>query len=122
MKQFDKSFGDSYREHVFLQHDKVPDVVKLSVTDVMLIESNKVKNKRKHESFSSVKRTFKPEDPEHGANLAELLRWLKPVEDFKVLRFHSMYDAFKGAPSGEQDKDFEERLSTGLKKADYRQY
>ena len=122
LKRFDGAFSGLYREHVFLRHPKVPETIKQSVSDLILIDNDLLKSHKDHSSFPKVKLTFRPKDLEHGATSEELLHWFKQWEDTKVLRFHSMYNTFKEFSPEHRHKDFEQKLSEGIKKADYRQY
>ena len=81
-----------------------------------------LKPRKNHPSFSKVKLTFKPKDLAHGATSDELLEWFMQLKDTKVLRFHSMYNTFKEFSAEHRDPNFEQKLTDGIKKADYRQY
>ena len=107
---------------MFLQHDKVPHIIKQSTSDLILIDSDILKPHKDHSSFAEVKLTLNPKDPAKGATSRELVEWFKQFDETKVLRFHSMYNTFKEFSAEHKDKDFEQKLVDGFKKSDYRQY
>ncbi len=126
IKIFDASFKGHYREHMFLQHPKVPAEIKDSQSPVILIESMLAKNNMYDPRFKNAEYdvTFTPKDVFRGAMSDEILEWFKTpkFEKFHVLRFHSLYGAFAGFLPSHKDLNFNYRLQSGFIHADYRQY
>ena len=107
---------------MFPQNAKVPQNIKQSLSDLILIDSDILKSHKDHSSFSKIKLTYNSKDQEKGATSEEIVEWFKKFEDIKILRFHSMYSTFKEFSAEHKDKDFERKLVDGFKKSDYRQY
>ncbi len=120
VQTFDQHFSGRYREHVFLDHPKVPDSIKSSAVraDTHLIMVDKVYNLI--EVNDSIK-LLMPKSSSRGASVEEIMSWFGAMEQEPVLRLHSLYGAFGGM--GNMDKAFREKLRMALnRKTDYRQY
>jgi len=89
---FYEQFFYVYREHGFLKHPKVPNVVKLSHSSLILIESQ-VSTRRHLANVLGNNNIFTPADLKNGATRAEILSWFTPYRDLPLLRFHSLYGA-----------------------------
>lgn len=124
MTVFDQSLHSSYREHMFLYHPKVPDKVKNSLSDVILVGSNISVSPKFEAEFNKIPLDiiFTPVDGDKGAEPDILKYWLEPYQNYAVLRFHSLYDALKTLPSNDTYAKFDKTLSKAIKTAGYRQY
>ncbi len=125
LTNFDASFKDKYREHMFLQHHKVPDTVKKSLSMFYRIESssfpwNDVIASASEGSYDNPK-IFRPANIQEGATSDEILSWFGSVSD-QVLRFHSLYGAFFKFTSPDENQLFYERVKSGIVPGNYRQY
>jgi len=124
--RFHSTFGDSYREHVFLQHPKVPDLVKQHQSPPMFIKSpstilSNLANQLANENF------FTPSDSMIGASRSEILAWFMGYKDVPVLRFHSLYNAisderFLGVMDNTDDNRLMKKIRIGFRSSTYRQY
>ena len=123
IKTLDKTFPDSYREHMFLKHPKVPESVKNSQSPVYLIESPFASQHKNDPTLRllNIDKTFKPKNKE-GATKDEIIEWFgnSEISKYKVLQFHSLYKAFDILQH--QDGNFVKSLSSGLQSTCFRQY
>ena len=119
---FDKAFAGAYREHMFLKHPLVPSEVLESQTDLIIIKSSAIAGKFDAAMLQGIKYDFLPKDPQTGASSSEILNWLRPLESFKVLRFHSLYKAFSHFDVSHKNATFDNVLKAGLVRGNYRQY
>ncbi len=119
---FDKQFRNAYREHVFLQHRKVPDSVKKSRTATLLISTSGSQVK----DVSGEIRTLTPLNITQGASVEEVIAWFamdKEIASRSILNFHSLYGkVLTGFVSERSYKPVVDKLANAFKKTDYRQY
>lgn len=95
--KFDREFGEYYRESVFLKHPWVPFTVRDSLSDIILIKSKAVMEKISKHELRNVSHVFTPMDLVCGATGEEIWKWIhESLNSYKVLRFHSLYNAVKG--------------------------
>lgn len=117
MTSFDAHFNGSYRESTFLQNTKVPDTIRTSTSDVILIESRVAPAK---DSLDEVKIKRTPRSLDEGPDSAQIEAWFASDNSI-ILRFHSMYKAFGRFTNQSQQAHFDRRLRDGIAKCDYRQ-
>ncbi len=112
LSNFDLYFKDAYREHVFLLHSKVPETVKNSQTGKIYINTAPSNHYFAHSRMKTQlpDLVFTPVDRERGASSGEIRQWLSPFQTMSVIRFHSLYDAFRGLTHGDNPREFEKRL------------
>ena len=124
MTVFDQYLDSRYREHMFLKHHKVPDEVKQSLSDIILVGSDMSVSKERNAEFRKipVDVIFTPADGAKGAEPDVLKYWLAPYQNYAVLRFHSLYNSLKALPSDKNYDKFETILSKAIKTAGYQQY
>ena len=124
ISNFDSQFGGLYREHVFLKNSMVPEGVKHSQSDTIVIEgaTGTEKTQSKPEPGTPVA-TFSPSQPGQTTR-NELFSWLatEPFSKISVLHFHSLYGDWSSLVSGDSDSHFREKLRTAFKRATYRQF
>ena len=117
VRTFDNHFMDQYREHVFLEHSLVPEVVKKSVSPVIFFSNKKMADKLKP---TKDMKTFNTSDYDAGrVTSKDILSWFGqgPLSQFSVLMFHSLY-----IDIAYDDKPWDKKLESALKWSDYRQY
>lgn len=134
---FDRYFAGQYREHVFLDHRKVPDTIKRGLSDTVLVKSDR--SSVLFGKTTGATKIFRPGNATSGATTSELLSWFGEgdLADIPVLRFHSLYGAFEdfhaiddllgsssfGDLTTEGREVFTMRsLALAFKVTDYRQY
>ncbi len=119
---FDKQFRNSYREHVFLQHRKVPARVKESRTVTLLINAS---GPRVNDERGEI-RMLTPLNITQGASVEEVIAWFsmdKEIASKSILHFHSLYGQMLTEIVSEPSyKPIRDKLAKGFKKTDYRQY
>jgi len=113
----DDSLGGEYRESVFLQHPKVPQIIKDNISQPFVIWSSKYSNVKFDEKII----VKKPHDSKHGATPSEIRNWFGDCKE-SVLKFHSLYNSFKGFSKQEETNKFQKMVKNAFKKAVYRQY
>lgn len=115
---FDKYFKDSYREHVFLSHPKVPESVKNRQSPRFFIASKASEDLKIKNPVEG--KTLVPKDTGKGATDSELISWFRggTYGEYSVLRFHSLYGAV--LPSG--NTEFLTKIEGAFSVTDYRQY
>ena len=128
MTDFEEQLSGLYREHVFLQHKKVPVSVKTNRSEPILIDSALVPRRLfNFAGGSTTPRVFTPLNFSTGATLDEIVGWFQPFDEYSVLRFRSMYGAISDflsigdygvAGPFARDPD----LMAAFKPTDYRQY
>ena len=91
MTKIDRELPDKYREQTFLSHDKVPDAIKKSVSELLLVKTLMTDRVTETKDFKAVKYVYTPNDETRGATQEELVAWMKEHEKYSVLRFHSLY-------------------------------
>ena len=101
---------------MFSMHPKVPDQIKHNISETFAIKS-KAYDKLQ---FSDNVKVKTPEDP-NGASTEEIIKWFSNSPE-SVLKFHSLYNAFKGFTKKEDKEAFETLTKNAFKKAVYRQY
>ena len=122
LTHFDKIFGGNYREHVFLQHAKVPASVKTSISNPILIVSDIIlSNAELMQSLPNNTKRLIPADKANGATDKEILQWLNDQTEM-VLHFHSLYKAFHKFEANDEQENFNSKIKSGLTKAAYRQF
>ena len=89
---FESKHRYQYREHLFLQHPKVPESVNTSLSEVMLIENKDIVNIKPLYSLSN--RVFRPQNIMTGATSQEIMNWFGVLGNYSVLRFSSLYGAY----------------------------
>ena len=119
VRNFDATF--QYREHSFLTHPLVPDSVKKSVFGPVLIASDFITKKRPAVISNGDIKTFKPSDTVNGMDDKEVLKHFKSVTE-SVLKFHSLYNAFKGFSDNTAKDTFSKLLKKGITGASYMQF
>ena len=117
---FDQFFADSYREHVFLSHDLVPETIRQSQSKTFFFNTESkvftLADLAKHE----IAHVLTPTDKQRGATANEITEWLGDVKEH-VLVFHDLYDAFVGFENMTSFVDINHRLRSAWKKCPYRQ-
>lgn len=121
MVKFDKTFSSLYREHSFLTHPLVPDIIKNSNSSIITINTN-ITSLPLYAKINNDDVIFTPAKPEEGATSQEVRNWFSNRPE-AVLCFGSLYGAF-----GHFDKNHaelamqvQEMLLKGLVPGDYRQ-
>ncbi len=119
---FDKQFGNSYREHVFLQHRKVPASVKGSGTSTLLINAS---GPAADDEIGEI-RVLTPLNNSQGVSVEEVITWFvmdKEIASKSILYFHSLYgQMLTEILSKPSYKTIRDKLAKGFKRTDYRQY
>lgn len=131
MSAFDDQFGGRYREHVFLDHPKVPENVKSSMSPTIRIDPdtsgfNGVMSDVKDSTASreNEEKIFAPKNANVGPTVDEIIDWFgkrSPMSRHSVLRFSSLYDdavaTSTNVGNGLQIKvrDIRQKLAKGLK-------
>jgi hypothetical protein len=91
VQDFDAQFAGAYRERVFLRHPAVPESVRSSQSDVLLIESKEWKQLRLSNEGQGML-VFTPGNSTSIQSKArEIVEWFKGFGSYSVLRFHSLY-------------------------------
>ncbi|KAK2189468.1 hypothetical protein NP493_106g06016 [Ridgeia piscesae] len=118
---FDATFGDRYREHVFLLNPKVPETVKNSLSDVYRIVSPESKNAIRRDSKKSPTgiKQLRP-GSDDGATSVEIEKWLGNIPE-SVLQFDHLFGAFKGFDSESEQDSFDRMIHSGFVTATYQQ-
>jgi len=124
--KFNAQFSGAYREHVFLEHPKVPDEVKRNQSRLIIIESPTTRISNLATKLTDAK-LFTPSNLTMGASSVEIQSWFTGYRDVPVLKFHSLYDAisdgmFSDLVDDSQDKSILKRIQDGFKSSTYRQY
>ena len=90
---FDRVFYGKYREHAFLNHKKVPENVKQSVSEPIFINTNMSVHPDIQKTLrqEGVKHFFSPSDLYLGASEEELHTWFYQFQNLSIVRFHSLY-------------------------------
>ena len=114
ISHLNRHFEDMWKEHVFLDHPKVSEKIIKSITEVHLIENDKVKNLGLNVSSDVVRH---PSDDVTDYDIAD---WFS--SDMYVLRFHSLYHAFDRFGLELEEHDFNEDIKKSLHRDGYRQY
>ena len=119
---FDKFFGDSYREHVFLSHDLVPDTIRQSQSKTLFIETEPQVLTPAVDLITENEftRVLTPTDKQRGATANEITEWFGDVKEH-VLVFHDLYDAFAGFDNITSFADINHSLRHAWKKCSYHQ-
>ena len=120
ISDIDKYFNGKYRESVFLMHPKVPNDVKDSLSDTFLIKSSFYNKPIDYKDVNKPSIKY-PKDKQNGATEKEIIRWFSDSKE-SVLRFHSLYNAFKGFSETAEKAAFDEMTKKAFRKAEYRQY
>lgn len=117
IRDFDATFGTSYREHSFLQNSQVPLSVRQDIQGPFVIKSSlRDIGARKLKSGVHVLEPKKPD----GATEQEIRQWFSHVSS-SVLHFGCLYNAFSGYTSEKRTKLWRMRMERGLKFSFYRQ-
>ena len=120
--QFNSQFA--YREHVFLQHPKVPDIIKQRHSLPMLIAPKELATDLQRQVEPN--NVFSPSNFMSGATSSEIRSWFSSHSDWAVLRFHSLYDVISdrtfllGSSRG-KNKDVFARIQAAFTTGVYRQ-
>ena len=124
IETFDRYFRTDYREHVFLINSQVPDVIRRSTSEVLLINNLSVRNYTECKLFKAIRptKTFSPTNITSGATVEDIQRWFQPYANTSVLLFNSLYSSFAGFPDDIQYTDIRHKLEKGFKASDYRQF
>ncbi len=117
---FNAYFGDMYREHTFLNHPKVPQSIKDSISESLVIMTPTTQEFENHLSLNGVRHVFTPQNPTLGVTTQEIQDWLQPFSQAKILSFHSMYGSYIEVE--DKTNPFAESLNIAMQKAVYRQY
>ena len=129
---FDAEFAGVYREHVFLQHAKVPAAVRASVSPIVLISSPLTSGQTRVSVPTHVDRQFEPAAeglPTAAITADEILRWFGDDGDlgrYSVLRFRSLYNIIDFVDSStvgaEKLRRIVGKLSRAFRRCGYRQF
>ena len=94
INKFDKHFRPLYKEHSFLTNPLVPDKIKTSMSNLLLINSSMYINHAPgFQKIPYPELVLQPRNITMGAQIEEIDKWLKPYEDTSVIKFHSLYGA-----------------------------
>ncbi len=122
VSDMDKHFPSKFRESVFLQHPKVPDIIKNSQSPLVFINTN-VPYADLCKPIQEIERLVCiPANPLKGATSAEIRRCLEPLNQYSILRFHSLYSAFSHFIDRKEQAAFSQSIRAGLTRTVYRQY
>ncbi len=125
LTNFDAAFGNKYREHTFLTHPKVPELVKQSLSPVYRIDAYRAPSFKRistaaEGSYDNPK-VVRPANIRTGANSDEILQWFGAVTE-RILRFHSLYGAFSSFKDAKEHEQFFVKVIAGITPGNYRQY
>ena len=90
VQTFNRNFSDTYREHFFLRHPKVPKVIKNSVSPVIQIVKSSTKE---NIDLLDANKTIIATKDATNILATDILSWFDqgPLSKFHVLHFHSLY-------------------------------
>ena len=91
--EFEKTHHDQFREHTFLRNSLVPDSVKESQTEPMIIDSEAMR--LFPDLRNGVTKIFTPKNIHVGPSKEELLKWFSPMSHISVLRFTALYNNYQ---------------------------
>jgi len=112
LEAFDSVFQNMYREHTFLTHPKVPQRVKDSRSQLLLIPFN---ISIFISGVDSVVTKLPVKDALKGVDSNELIGLLKPYQSKQVLQFHNLYDGYAGISNEADNIRFQRDIQMALK-------
>jgi hypothetical protein len=119
IKDLDEQMGhDAYRESSFLENPLVPNDVRASTLEPIIIKSSLVEK----DLIGPTSIVFTPSYPRYGASLEEIRQLFERFSPMRVLHFQALYGAVDLNAAAKQDPGFSERLEKAILKSDYRQY
>ena len=124
IQELQSSFKEYYRESTFLQNSHVPEAITNNICGPILIENDfTAQNFDKDGSTEDIKLRLKAADPAKGATGEEIVKFLldNKLSHCSVLRFHSLYHAFKGFGNKKDNNTYFAELDQGLVPGTYRQ-
>ena len=118
---FESKFN--YREHSFLAHPLVPKRVKRSLSELMLIKTDSIKDRR--QQIPETERRlgiieYTPRDTARGATSDEIQSWFGSNQA-SVLRFQSLAGAFFCFTESKKELNFQTRVKQGFIPGGYKQ-
>ena len=119
---FDQFFTNSYREHVFLSHDLVPETIRQSQSKTFFIETESqdfTSTEVKVEGHG-IAQSLMPKNKQRGATITEITEWFGDVKEH-ILVFHDLYGAFAGFDDSTSFADINHCLRHAWKKCSYGQ-
>ena len=120
LKAFETEFN--YRETSFLSNALVPQSVKQSLSDIIVISTGiqqHPQNTRVHQTQNEAVTEYTPKN-KAGADSAEIMRWFN-THPARVLRFSSLVGVFARFTDKQQQKTFETRVKRGFIRSTYKQ-
>ncbi|ELU07109.1 hypothetical protein CAPTEDRAFT_189004 [Capitella teleta] len=117
ISSFDAQFNGKYRESTFLRHPLVPEVIKNSISQQILIKTSADNSKLEIGMLSEV---YIPMDVHSGATSSEIVRWFSGKPE-SVLRFRTLYDAFGKFTDSRINAEFKDRTRAALVRGNTRQ-
>ena len=90
IQTFNRNFSNTYREHLFLSHPKVPNSIKSSVSPVIHIIKSSTK---KNIDLLKANKTVISTRDAINISAADIISWFEqgPLSKFHVLNFHSLH-------------------------------
>lgn len=104
----DKSLEGKFREHIFLEHPKVPMSIKNSKSKSILINTKHSYVTPQAEKL--IKEIYTPRNFSAGATSDEIIQWFQNKTD-TVLCFHSLYNAFWKFSDPKLDTNFHMKIN-----------
>ena len=119
LADFDKQFGDAYREHTFLAHPLVPSQIRESVYGPVLVKSDYLM-KYAGPGLASVPHTqdITPKDTIHGMTDREIRIHFAHVKQ-PVLHLFALYNVFDRFEDPAINEEFLTKVALGFVESDY---
>ena len=123
ISDFDKAFDMQYREHTFLQHPKVPDVIKNGLSEKPYFIKSQYPGLYEDWCTRQLSKTsilVEVDQGSVGLTDIEIRNKFESIED-PVLHFTHMQDTFAGFVKYSNQKCFDRLIGQGFTMTDYRQ-
>lgn len=92
MQDLDNNLKFNYREHMFLQHPKVPSTVKKSISDTIFLNlAHTVSLFNRTIAHGKTFLKFVPISQVQSISTEDFIHLMKPFLKFSVIKFHSLY-------------------------------
>ena len=123
IRHLDTIFKGAYRESTFLHHPKVPEHVKYSQCGSYLVKTNFSLSYPQTFEEEAMDKVFTPNEIENGATDREIEEWFTgfPYDGCPVIRFHSLYNAFKEFENQTVNDEFTKKFTSAYEPGGFRQ-